>query len=278
MQKTGFRKIVTVLLVLVCVVGILVIHLGRNMRLQAAQTAKNSKGFDLGNLDRTCKPCEDFNRFANGGWVAKNPIPASYPRWGSFSELGEKNRDKLREILEEAAKDTSAKPGSNRQKVGSFYAACMDESRINGLGAEPLKAELAHIDAIKDQSALQEEVARLQQQGTNVMFNGGSEQDFKNSSQVIGGLGQGGLGLPDRDYYTKTDDKSKKIREQYLQHVGKMFELLGDTPAKSGEEAAAIMKIESELAKASMTRVEQRDPNAIYHKMNSAQLKELTPD
>lgn len=262
-------------LLLVCT---LAVRFGRGMHLTAAQTARDSKGFDLSNLDRTCKPCEDFNRFANGGWIAKNPIPAAYPRWGNFNVLGEKNRDKLREILEEAAKDTSPAPGSNWQKVGSFYAACMNESKINRLGVEPLKAEFARINAVKDQSTLQTEVARLQQRSINVMFGVGSEQDFKNSSQVIGGFAQGGLGLPDRDYYTKTDDKSKEIREQYQQHVAKMFELLGDASGKSNEEAATVMKIETSLASASMTRVEQRDPNAIYHKMNSAQLKELAPN
>ena len=167
-------------------------------------------GFDVANLDRTCKPCEDFNQFANGGWMAKNPIPAAYPSWGNANILAENNRDALRQILDDAAKNTSAPRGSNEQKVGDFYAACMDEAKANADGIKPLNGELGRIDRISDLKSLQGEIARLQSLGVRAFFIVDSTQDFKNSTQVIGEIDQSGLGLPDRDYYTKQDEKSKQ--------------------------------------------------------------------
>ena len=234
-------------------------------------------GFDPANLDKTCKPCENFYQFADGGWMAKNPIPASYPSWGSFNELSEKNREVLHKILEDAAKNTAAPRGSNEQKIGDYYAACMDTEKVESDGLKPLGSELDRIERIQDLPGLEAEVARLQMEGVDALFRVGALQDFKNSTQMIGGAFQGGLGLPDRDYYTKTDDQSKQIREKYIVHVRKMLELMGDDTAKAAIEAQTIMSVETKLAEASMTRVERRDPNAIYHKMALADLKTLTP-
>jgi putative endopeptidase len=237
----------------------------------------SSWGFDVADLDRSCKPCDDFNQFANGGWTAKNPIPAAYPSWGSFNILAENNRDELRQILEDAAKDTSAARGSNRQKVGNFYAACMDEAKADALGIKPLAPELDRIDRIVDLKSLQDEIVRLQGYGVRAFFIVDSTQDFKNSTQVIGEIDQSGLGLPDRDYYTKTDEKSKQTREEYVQHVAKMFELMGADAAKASEAAKTVMEIETRMAQASMTNVQRRDPTAVYHRMPVSQLKQLAP-
>src|SRR6476646_2756394 len=182
--------------------------------LRAGQAATASQpaashGVELTIMDKTCKPCEDFYRYASGEWLAKNPVPAAYPSWGRFNELAERNRELLHQILEAAAEDTKVAAGSNEQKIGDFYASCMDEKQVNAAGAKPLDAEYARIDAIRNTGELQSEVARLQSLGARALFAFGSTQDAKNSSEVIGGADQGGLGLPDRDYYTKTDEKSK---------------------------------------------------------------------
>ncbi len=240
--------------------------------------SSEARGIDLESLDKTCEPCQDFYRFANGEWVKKNPVPAAYPRWGRFDALAEANREHLRQILEKAAANGSAAPGSNEQKIGDFYASCMDEPRINADGAKPLEPELARIDAIQNVAGLRTEVGRLQALGIRAVFRFGSTQDEKNSSQVIGGADQGGLGLPDRDYYTKTDDKSKQIREQYVDHITKLFVLLGDQRAKADADAKTILNLETKLAEASLTRVERRDPEKTYHKMNRGQLRKMTPN
>lgn len=253
--------------------------------LRAGQSAVNSQsagpafhGVDLAILDKTCKPCEDFYHYASGEWLAKNPIPAAYPSWGRFNELAERNRELLHQILEQAAANMQASAGSNERKIGDFYASCMDEKQINAAGAQPLDAEFARIDGVSSARELQEEVARLQGLGVRALFDFGSTQDAKNSSQVIGGADQGGLGLPDRDYYTKSDDKSKQIRGQYEEHVAKMLALAGDDGAKAAAEAKAIVELETKLADASMTRVERRDPEKTYHKMNRSDLRTLTPN
>jgi putative endopeptidase len=235
-------------------------------------------GFDVANMDRTAKACVNFFQFADGGWLAHNEIPAAYPSWGSFNELQEKNRDVLHQVLEEAGKNTNATPGSNEQKIGDFYASCMDDNAIEDAGIRPLEPEFERIAAIEDAAGLQAEIERLQGFGVRAPFTVGSDQDFKNSTQVIGEIDQRGLGLPDRDYYTKEDAKSKKTREEYVTHVGKMFELMGDEPATSAAEAKTVMDIETKLAQASLTRIQRRNPDAVYHKMSTEQLKTLAPN
>jgi len=236
------------------------------------------KAFDLSMMDRNVKACVNFYQFSDGAWVAKNPVPPEYPSWGTFNELQVHNREILHEILERAAQDHKASQGSTLQKIGDFYASCMDTRAIDAEGAKPLDPEFERIDAIHNLQGLQAEVARLQSVGVDALFNFGSTQDEKNSTQVIAGADQGGLGLPDRDYYTKTDAKSQKLREEYVAHVQKMFELLGDSSQKSTAEAQTVMGLETRLAKASMTRVERRDPDKTYHKMTMGQLKTLTPN
>ena len=235
-------------------------------------------GVELTIIDRTCKPCEDFYHYASGEWLAKNPVPPAYPSWGRFTELAERNRELLHEILEAAAANTKAVQGTNEQKIGDFYASCMDEKAVDAAGAKPLDPEFARIDGIQNVKQLQDEIARLQEMGVRAAFDFGSTQDLKNATQVIGSADQGGLGLPDRDYYTKTDDRSKDIREKYEQHVAKMLALAGEDSAKAGAGAKSILEFETRLAEASMTRVERRDPDKTYHKMDRAALRMLTPN
>lgn len=236
------------------------------------------RGFDVSNLDTSVSACTNFFQYANGGWLAKNPIPAAYASWGRFNELADKNQEQLRVILEDAGKNAKAGKGSNEQKIGDFYATCMDEAGIEAAGLTPLEPELKQIEEIKDQASLQAEVARLHSQGARAMFRFGSAQDFKKSTQVIAQVFQGGLSLPDRDYYLKTDDDSKKIHDKYVLHVAKMLELAGDDPATARGSADNINALETKLAEASMKRDQTRNPDNIYHKMTVAQLKELAPN
>ncbi len=232
-------------------------------------------GFSPASLDRTCEPCKDFYQFATGGWQQKNPVPAAYARWGSFNILAERNRDTLREILDAAAKNTKAAAGSNEQKIGAFYASCMNEEQIEAAGLQPLMPELEAINKIKDLRGLQAEVARLHFSGVGAMFGFGALQDAKNTTAVIPIAVQGGLGLPDRDFYTSDDAKMKDTRAEYVKHMTRMFELMGETTAEAEANAQTVMAIETKLAQASMTNVEQRDPVKTYNKKTLAQLKEL---
>jgi putative endopeptidase len=244
-------------------------------RLLAADDATH--GYEVANLDRTCKPCDDFYQFAVGGWLKNNPIPPEFPEWGSFITLTDKNEQALHGLLETAAANTSAAPGSNEQKIGDFYASCMDAKQIDAQGLKPIDAELAAIEAIHDTAGLINTGAKLQAQGVGVLFNFGSDQDFRDSSKVIGEAIQGGLSLPDRDYYTRDDEESKKLRQQFVEHVTKILVLAGEAQEKAATEANTILSIETSLAKASMTNVERRDPEKIYHKMSVADAQALAP-
>ena len=239
--------------------------------------ADASWGFSLENLDKTCKPCDDFYEFAMGGWMKANPIPAEYSSWGTFTQLRDNNLTAMHTILEAAAA-AKAKPGSDEQKIGDFYASCMDTAAIDAAGLKPLAEDFAAIEAINDRKSLDAQIARLQREGANVVFRFGSAQDIKDSNRVIAAASQGGLGMPDRDYYLRDDDKSKQLRTDYVQHVAKMFELAGDAPEKAKSEADTVMNIETTLAKASRTRVELRDPEKNYNLLPLAEIKTLTPD
>jgi predicted metalloendopeptidase len=234
-------------------------------------------GVNPANLDRTCAPCKDFNQFANGAWEAKNPIPPAYPSWGVDNEVTERNRAILHQILEDAAKNTMAVHGSIEQKIGDYYGSCMDVAKIDSEGLKPLQPELDRIQQVADIAGLEAEIAHIQTIGVGAFFGVDSTQDFKDSTQVTGEVDQGGLGLPDRDYYTRDDDKSKEQRAEYVKHVTKMFELMGDAAATAGTEAQTVMDIETQLAKASQTVVERREPKNVYHRMPQGSLKTLAP-
>jgi putative endopeptidase len=232
-------------------------------------------GYDRASLDPNTAACTDFYQYANGGWMAANPIPAAYSSWGVANLLDERNRDMLHEILEAAAKNTKAVKGSSEQKVGDYFATCMDEATIEAQGLKPLEVELNRIAGVKDAKSLQDEIAHLHSIGINALFVTASTQDFKNSTEVTADVDQGGLGLPDRDMYLKADEKAKATREAYVNHVAKMFELLGDDATKAAAEAQTVMALETKLAEASMTRVERREPSNLYHRMTVAQLQDL---
>ena len=229
-------------------------------------------------LDPSAKPCQDFFHYADGGWIKANPIPPEYPRWGTFNALAEENREKMRAVLEDLAKRKDLVAGSDERKLSDYWTSCMDEKAVEAAGAKPIEPELARIAAIKSIADLQAEVARLQGEGVRVLFGFGSEQDRKNSEEVIAGVRPGGLGLPDRDFYLTDDARSKQIREKYVAHVATMLGLLGDDAAKAKAEAETVMAFETELAKVTMTRVERRDPDKTYHRMAPPELATLAPD
>ena len=245
--------------------------------LRASGGDTSGWGFSTTNLDRSCKPCDDFYQFAMGGWMKGNPIPAEFPTWGSFTMLADRNQTAMHGILEDAAKTTAA-AGSNQQKIGDFFASCMDTTAIEAAGAKPLAPDFAAIERVKEASELQPLIARLQQTGTGYLFTFDSTHDLDDSTQVIAEINQGGLGLPDRDYYTRMDEKSKQLRIDYLAHVAKMFELTGDSKEKADAEAQTVMTLETALANASMSRSQMRDPHAVWHKMTLPQLKAIAPD
>lgn len=237
-----------------------------------------SRGINPANMCNTCNACEDFYLYANGGWLAKNEIPAAFSTWGTTSNLREKNVGVLRQILEAAAKNTAAPKDSLEQKTGDFYASCMDEPRIEAAGAKPIAAELEAIDKMKTVKDLPAMVGRLHELSISSLFGFGAVQDFKNSSIVNAIARQGGLGLPDRDFYFKEDEKSKSIREAYVKHVANMFKLLGDDADKAAAQAQVVLKIETELASNSLDRVARRDLTKQYNKMTVAELAAVTPD
>ena len=239
--------------------------------------APAARGLDPGDMDPSATACANFYQYADGGWLKKNPVPSDYPSWGAFNELDERNREILHQTLEKLAAGPPAPAGSEERKIGDFYASCMDETAIEAAGISPLKGELDRIAAVHDLASLQAEIARLQEMGVSALFQFGSEEDRKNSSQVIAAALQGGLGLPDRDYYTKTDDESKGLRAKYVTHVAKMLELAGDAPAAAAEEAKTILEFETKLAEPAMTRVERRNPDNTYHPYRGEELAKLTP-
>jgi putative endopeptidase len=248
--------------------------------LNALAQSDGRKGPDLASIDKTCEPCEDFYKFANGGWLAarENQIPAAYPVWSKAMILGDKNLALLRQILEEASRDTRARKGSSEQLIGDLFASCMDEAKIEAAGAKPLAPHLARIAGIKDRRELQAEVGRMHRAGVPALFGMGGLPDFKNSGTVIAFVSQGGLSLPTRDYYTKDDERSKTLRAEFVKHVARMFELLGDEPAKAASAAQTVLALQTRLAAVSKSPVELRDPNASYNKQTVQQLRELTPD
>jgi putative endopeptidase len=236
---------------------------------------KAEPALDVTSMDRSVDPCVDFFAYSCGGWIKRNPIPPDQSSWDTYSKMQDENLGRLRGILEAAAAP-DPKRNAVDQKIGDYYASCTDEKTIDARGAEPLKPSLEKIARISSKGEIADVAAAMIDD--NILFRFESIQDFRDANQVIANADQGGLGLPDRDYYTKDDAKSVELRKQYLAHVQKMFELLGDTPETAAVEAQTVMRIETALAKGSMTRVERRDPKALDHKMTRTELEAICPD
>ncbi len=235
-------------------------------------------GIEIANIDSTAKPTDDFYQFVDGKWITNNPIPQSESRWGSFNELYEKNTAKLKVILEGAVADKAAKPGSNTQKIGDFYSLAMDSVKLNKDGASPLKDEFAAIDKMATTDDFIKTIAHLHTIGISALFVGYVAQDPKVNTLYIPQLYQGGISLPDRDYYTKKDPRTLGIQKAYLEHVVSMFKLLGDKAEVAKKNANTIFRIETKLAEASMTNLELRDPAKQYNKYTYKELADLTPN
>jgi putative endopeptidase len=243
---------------------------------QPLQAMPYSPSLDVTSLDRSVDPCVDFYKFSCGGWMKNNPIPSDQASWDVYSKLANENQQFLWGILVEDARATNRTPV--QQKVGDYFAACMNTSAIDALGDKPVQAELARIDALKTRPELLAALTRLHHEYAGSFFFGsGTDQDAINSSVIIAAVGAGGLGLPDRDYYLKTDDKSVKIREQYVAYIRQLLSLTGEPAEKTKADADAILRIETALAKGSLTRVDLRDPHKTYHMMTVAELAKLAP-
>ncbi len=243
----------------------------------AAPSSPKSVRFSAEMLDKSIDPCNDFYAYACSRWKDQNPIPADRSSWGRFNELAERGEYILKDILEKASVERKDRTAIE-QKIGDYYGSCMDEAAIEKKGLEPLDADLKAIAAVQSREDGMQELARLHRQGVNALFEMGSGSDFKDASHVIAEVDQGGMGLPERDYYFRKDEKSEDLRKKYVVHVQKMFELLGDAPEKAAAEAKKVMEIETGLANGALDVVSRRDPAKIYHKMTRAELAALSPN
>ncbi|MCB2378631.1 M13 family metallopeptidase [Hymenobacter sp. BT635] len=243
----------------------------------AAPVVSEGRSINVADLDRSVAPCEDFYRFSGGNWLKNNPVPSYATRWGPRNLLNDRIQLQLRQILEEAAANQSAAKGSNTQKVGDFFASAMDTVAIEKAGLTPLQPELSRIAAIKDLKGVQDEIARQKMLQTDAFFRAGVDVDEKKSTQYTVGINQGGLTLPDRDYYFKQDARTETIRGAYRKYLTNMLALLGDDQATAQKNAATIERIETRLAKASRTRVALRDPQSNYNKLTVAELQKRYP-
>jgi putative endopeptidase len=263
---------------LMAAAGILAITLASSSCSDKGADKKTVPAIDATNMDTAVKPGDDFYKFANGSWLKNNPIPPEYSRYGVFELLEEDNYLQLKTILTEASADKNATEGTVNQKIRDFYNSGMDTVKIDKNGISPLKAELDQIDAFATSADVQKMLILQHASGNYPLFYLFSSPDEKNSNQVIAMAYQGGLGLPDRDYYLGDDERSKELRAKYLDHMAKMFVLAGSTPEQAAKDAEVVMKIETELAKISSTRLELRNPVANYNKTDLAGLQKMAPE
>jgi len=231
---------------------------------------------DAASRDTTCSPCKDFDQYANGGWRSTFVLPAAYSRFGAFTEVADRNQQVLLGIVTRAAAK-KAKPGSDEARLGAYWSSCMDSTAAEQAGLAPVQPLLTAVDGMASTAELARQVGWFHAHGVGTLFGFFGNQDAKNSERVIAHASQGGLGLPDRDYYTKTDSASAALRTQYVAHMGRIFALAGEDEASAGRHADAVMALETALAKASMTNVQRRDPNATYHLMPTDSLLAITP-
>ena len=241
------------------------------------EAQKNLKALDPKLIDTSVDPCVNFYQYACGGWLKQNPIPSDESSYGRGTELDDQNQLVLKSILEKAAGGGSER-SANEQKIGDYYATCIDVNAVNQAGLKSLQPTLDRIDALKSKNDLPELAAYLDSIGVSTFFNFTSDQDLKDATQQIAEFDQAELGLPEKGYYDRTDEKSVKLRAQYRDHIIRTFELLGKPHAQAVKDADTVLKIETELAKHSLTNVERRDPQALYHKMTLAKFESTAPD
>ena len=243
-----------------------------------SSSTRPAPGFSLDTIDKTADPCVDFYQYACGNWIKNSEIPPDQSLWVSFVELNERNKDIERGILEKAETGGASRNPID-QKIGDFYGSCMDEKTVNAKGVSAVKPELDRIAAVQDKPALIEEIAHVHLNGPNPLFNFYSRSDLHNADQVIAYIDQGGLSLPDRNYYIKDDDpKMKEMRQHFVEYITQIFTLAGQTPEQAADSAQTVLRIETALAQASMDRTERRDPKNRDHKMTREQAVALGPD
>jgi putative endopeptidase len=245
--------------------------------LFSCQSNEKTKAIDLNNLDTSVSPAHDFDQYANGGWKVNNPMPDDKSRFGTFDKLRDEAEKQLQTLFDEVTSEEH-EPGSVGQKIADFYNTGMDTAKIEAQGAEPLLPYLREIEALGSVEELQRLVAKYHKEGNGVLFSYFGSADKQNSDWVISQLYQGGLGMSDRDYYLQTDNRTIEIRNEYVQHMSKMFTIAGVDKDLARQKAESVMAIETRLAKASLSRLERRDPHRTYNKMNLASLVELSPD
>ena len=242
---------------------------------QQSNSSKYEPVLDVTAMDRTADPCVDFFKYSCGGWIKNNPIPPDQSSWDLYSKMQDGNTERLRAILESASAPDASR-NAVTQKIGDYYASCFDEKAVEAKGSEPIKPMLDRIARLGSKAELADLAASMVDD--NVLFNFYAIQDYRDANLTVANADQGGLGLPDRDYYTDTDAKAQELRQKYVAHVQKMFELLGDAPKVAAAEAQTVLRIETALAKGSMTRVERRDPKSLDHKMTADELQKNSPE
>jgi putative endopeptidase len=272
-QRSAHAPITLTALVLALILGLIArtAH-GQRGPLGAPQTFAPLKVIDTSFINRKANACTDFFDFANGAWLARDTIPAAYSSSGVGRDMSDRNQAVVRSVLDDAMSRRASLPVQNTtHKLGTFYASCMDSSAIERAGIAPIKPTLADINSVTSPATLLTEIAKLQENGANVAFNYGSNVDVHDAAHYLGGFDAGGLGLPDRDYYTKTDPASDSLRKAYVEHIAKLLTLSGENATAAHAEAGKILALETELAKASLERVARRDPAAIDHPMTIAE-------